>query len=296
MKKLNSSHKYPYAYDICENMILLEDAIKAKDTRYFLDPKLQIELKLYRKKTRNETHWRALPNQKLIIDSIEYEYSIDKDSESFEHKMFKYKIIQDKFIFIKEYKLYLIDPKEELRIIDSQFRADVLAHLECGTLCVIEIIKTSDLSKQKKDFLEEQEILTCKIYIDEKGNQIYERDDIIGVSKIREIKKSTEKAERILQHLCEWIEIKKRNGNEQQNKEITEIDKELSWFSFRFGEVRDKIEQVDEQLRIYEKPIREKYDRRIRDLTRKYKEMQCEIQSESLYKKIGERYKTVLNE
>jgi hypothetical protein len=190
-------------------------------------------------------HWRTLSNQRIIINGIYYDYSHDKDSESFEHKQFKFNILEKQYINIKDYKVFLINPKEEIRIVDSKFRADVLANLPCGTPCVIEIIKTSDISQKKQDFIEQNQILTFKIYIDENGNQISKRDDIIGVTEISELTKRIQQGEGKLAELRDQISTE-RGQRENKLREQTDIyTRELQNAGAKLKAITDRITELE---------------------------------------------------
>lgn len=280
------TNKYPYAYDEHGNMISIENAITLNHRKWYLDPGLQIELNLLCNLPKQVDHWRTLSNQKININGVDYEYSHDKDSESFEHKQFKFTILEKHYINIKDYKVFLVNPKEEIRIIDSKFRADVMAELPCGTPCVIEIIKTSDISQRKHEFIEKNQILTFKIYIDENGNQIFKRDDIIGVTEISELARRIQDGEGKLTELREQISRergerenlsrKKAEGfreiERRESKQISELtdriaeleaDKRGSIESNKIEELgrvtklREEIQQLEYTIGVYQKSIQQ---------------------------------------
>ena len=241
----NKTNKYPYAYDEHGNMVSIETAVTFSQRKWYLDPGLQIELNLLCNLPKQVDHWRTLSNQKININGVDYTYSHDKDSESFEHKQFKFRILEKQYINIKNYKVFLVNPKEEIRIIDSKFRADVMAELPCGTPCVIEIIKTSEVSDRKLEFIKQNQILTFKIYIDDKGNQITQRDDIIGVTEIRELARRIQDGEGKLAELRDKISRERgERENELRKKaiEYTAIDRDKS---NKLTELRDRIAELE---------------------------------------------------
>lgn len=243
------TNKYPYAYDEHGNIIPIEVAITLSHRKWYLDPGLQIELNLLCNLPKQVDHWRTLFNQKININGVDYEYSHDKDSESFEHKQFKFNILKKQCINIKDYNVFLVNPKEEIRIIDSKFRADVMAELPCGTPCVIEIIKTSDISQRKHEFIEKNQILTFKIYIDENGNQITKRDNIIGVTEISELARRIQDAEGKLAELKEEISRERGEGENRSRKkaiEYTAIERDKS---NKLTELRDRIAELEAEKR-----------------------------------------------
>jgi len=289
MKTLNNTNKYPYAYDEHGNMISIDNAVKMNHRKWYLDPGLQIELILLCNLPKQVDHWRTLSNQKININGVSYEYSHDKDSESFEHKQFKFNILEKKCINIKEYKVFLVNPREEIRIIDSKFRADVLANLECGTQCVIEIIKTSDLSDKKQEFIEKNQILTFKIYIDEHGNQISQRDNIIGVTEISEIARRIQDGEGKLAELKDKISRERGDGEKRlwNAKKIyrRNIDEQLfvkrgpglfNWemYDDRTTHTSDRIRDFEEQISILEQSIKQyqENDKSYIDIIKRYQE------------------------
>jgi hypothetical protein len=241
----NKSNKYPYAYDEFGNIVSIEEAVKLDNRKWYLDPGLQIELNLLCNLPKQIDHWRTLSNQRIIINGIYYDYSHDKDSESFEHKQFKFNILEKQYINIKDYKVFLINPKEEIRIVDSKFRADVLANLPCGTPCVIEIIKTSDISQKKQDFIEQNQILTFKIYIDENGNQISKRDDIIGVTEISELNRRIQDGEGKIAEIRDNIS-RERGERENKLREQTDIyTRELRNTGAKLKAITDRIAELE---------------------------------------------------
>lgn len=245
----NRTNKYPYAYDEHGNMVSIEKAVTFESRKWYLDPGLQIELNLLCNLPKQVDHWRTLANQKININGVDYEYSHDKDSESFEHKQFKFRILEKQYINIKDYRVFLVNPREEIRIVDSKFRADVMAKLPCGTPCVIEIIKTSEVSDRKQEFIEKNQILTFKIYIDDKGNQITKRDDIIGVTEIRELTRRIQDGEGKLAELKEQISRERGEGENRSRKktlEYTAIERDKS---SKLTELRDRIAELEADKR-----------------------------------------------
>lgn len=253
----NRTNKYPYAYDEHGSMVSIEVAITFSQRKWYLDPGLQIELNLLCNLPKQVDHWRTLSNQKININGVDYTYSHDKDSESFEHKQFKFTILEKQYINIKNYKVFLVNPKEEIRIIDSKFRADVMAELPCGTSCVIEIIKTSELSDRKLEFIEKNQILTFKIYIDDKGNQITQRDDIIGVTEISELARRIQDGEGKLAELRDKISRERGERENISRKKAIEYTAIERVKSNRAPELREQIKQLEYTIGVYQKSIQQ---------------------------------------
>jgi hypothetical protein len=181
-----SEYKYSHAYDDYENLVSRERAIS--DGRpYYFDIEKQIKLKTKTSSLGN-LFWSAYPNQKYTLRNLSYDFSeLEKTFESYEHRKFKGDIIENLKFKYKGFDILLQNAQEEIRIVDSYFRSDVKAQLLCGTDCIVEVIKSSDISKNKAQFIEDNQILTFKIYIDDKGNQKSERDSIIGDREIEDI-------------------------------------------------------------------------------------------------------------
>ena len=155
--------EYSHAYDEYGNYISIEGATGLSERRWFLDRDLTVEFNPVFKGQIQQPHWRTYPNQYLIIQGKKYLYSRDKDAESIQHKRFKGLIIENGFFEVDDLRIYITDPKEEWRIFDSRFKADILASLPCGMPCVVEVIKTSEISNKKEEFLRNNEILTSKL-------------------------------------------------------------------------------------------------------------------------------------
>jgi hypothetical protein len=177
-------NKWPYAYDEHNNQVSISEAIKLSKRDWYGLPDKQIKFKPY---FNNQTpHWKLTKDASFTMHGkiIDFSNFID---ESFEHKEFKGKIIEQKYFIYKGHNVLIANAKPEVVLEGSRYRADVKANLLDGTECIIEVIKSSDLSEKKQEFIDENQILTFKIYIDDKGNQIYNRDSITGNRTIEQI-------------------------------------------------------------------------------------------------------------
>ena len=198
--------KYSHAYDEFGTYLSIESAVNISQRKWYLYPESQVELTLAAINSNGQrTHWRVKQNQIVTINGKSYEYTQEHDTESYEHKLAKGRIIEQSCCYYKGYKVLLSNAKEEVRVLDNRFRCDVFAALMDGTPCAIEIIKTSDISKEKNIALNESQLLTFKIYIDEKGNQIVSRDCITGNSEIKHITERIRQGEGKIQELREQI-------------------------------------------------------------------------------------------
>jgi chaperonin GroEL (HSP60 family) len=164
------------------------------------------------------------------------EYEIDdfseleKTFETYEHRKFKGDIIENLSFKYKGFDVLLQNAQEEIRIIDSYFRSDVKAQLLCGTDCIFEVVKSSDISKNKAQFIEDNQILTFKIYIDDKGNQKSERDSIIGCREIEDINRRIQDGQGKLAEQKDELEQLDKIG---KKKAFTEISRFEDWLQKR---------------------------------------------------------------
>lgn len=228
MTRHSSKFKYSFAYDEFGNCISLPYAMNDKRPYYF-DKDKQIRLVL-KKSSRDRLFWSALPNQKYIdIDGREYDYSKieNKISESIEHLNFKRTILEKGFFTYKNHNLRLMNASEESRIIDSRYESDISGELLDGTPCIIEVVKTSDISENKLNHIEENQILTFKIYIDEYGNQQHKRDYIVGNKEIESIAKSIRNGEGKIAELLESNKDVRNSAKTESLNRVQEYREEL---------------------------------------------------------------------
>lgn len=231
VKKYRSNElKYPYAYDEFGNYLNIASAVNISSRRWYLYPNKQVELILAALDGKvQQPHWRTLQNQKVFINGREYEYNHSQDSESYEHKLIKGKIIEESCVYYKENKVLLFNAREEVRILDTRFRCDILATLEDGTPCAVEVIKSSDLSKNKLQKINELQLLTFKIYIDDKGNQISSRDSIVGNRDIAEINARIQNGEGKIAELREQFRVYRnfeQRRRQQRFRELVSVKQE----------------------------------------------------------------------
>jgi prefoldin subunit 5 len=220
--------KYSHAYDEFGSLIGITAAAELSPRKWYLYPGKQVELKLAAINTSvQQTHWRSLQNQKVIIDGREYEYNYTHDSESYEHKQAKGLIIERGWFTYKGDKVFIKNQREEVRILDGKFRCDVLAQLLDGTPCAVEIIKTSDISEGKENRINELQLLTFKIYIDDKGNQITRKDKIIGNREIESINQRIQEGEGKLAEQKDRLEKVDKIGKNKAYEELSTFERKL---------------------------------------------------------------------
>ena len=220
---------HSFAYDEYGNYLRIDDAVKISHRKWYLDRECQVELipVNFKEQKKQISHWKVKANQYLIIQGKKYKYDSKKDSESYHHKQMKGIIISSGFFYIDNYKIFIKDPKEEYRICDSRFEADISCTLLCGTPCIIEVVKTSEISESKREYILENEILTFKIYIDENGNQIFHKSNYFGGGKINSIKKSIQKGEGAVIEIRREYEDANQIAKDKSFKEIFKFSEYL---------------------------------------------------------------------
>jgi len=234
-------NKWPYAYDAHNNQVSISEAVKLSKRDWYGLPNKQIKFKPY---FNNQTpHWKLTKDASFVINGVITDFSNFID-ESFEHKDFKGKIIEQNYFIYKNHKILIDNAKPEVVIEGSRYRADVKANLLDGTECIIEVIKSSDLSEKKQEFIDENQILTFKIYIDDKGDQVHGRDSITGNRNIEQIAKRVHDGEGKLAELRDNVE-RARAKKSRDNKQYERIhDEETSKLYERTGIYKDRREHI----------------------------------------------------
>jgi len=203
--------KHQYAFNQFKQVVYIDDAFKNNaGEKYYKDINLTIEFILVNGVIK-EKHFRQ-PSD-YFIQTSNGNINSNQINESPEHYNFKMNIIKDGFFIFKDYKIFIENPKDEYILIGSKYRVDLYANFLCGTPLAIEIIKTSDISLAKENYLKENEILTFKIYIDDKGSQELQQFNCYGKREIEHLRDEIIRAERY------YIDICTRNGIEKRNVE-----------------------------------------------------------------------------
>jgi len=254
-------NKWPYAYDEHNNQVSISEAIKMSKRDWYGLPDKQIKFKPY---FNNSTpHWKLSKGASFVINGVITDFSNFID-ESFEHKEFKGKIIEQKYFIYKGHNVLIDNAKPEVVIEGSRYRADVKANLLDGTDCIIEVIKSSDLSEKKQQFIDENQILTFKIYIDDKGNQIYNRDCITGNRNLEEIAKRVQDGEGKTAELrgnVERARAKKDRDNKQykriHDEETSKLYGRTAIYSDRKEHIRCEIINIQADITRYQRQMSE---------------------------------------
>lgn len=185
-----SELKYLYACLKDGTVVSISDADKSQE--YYLYPGEKVKL-ILRHGEVYQKHF-AVKSEDLLINGNRVRFN--SINESPQHYNFKMNILKEGYFYYKEYKLLIKNAKVELRISDSLYRADVFGELLCGTPCIIEIIKTSKVSEEKKEYINEKQILTFEIIIDKDGNQIIEQSNCYGNTELERLTSEITKSEK----------------------------------------------------------------------------------------------------
>ena len=173
-----SELKYLFACLKDGTVVSISDADKSQE--YYLYPGEQVKL-ILRQGQVYQKHF-AVKSEDLLINGNRVRFN--SINESPQHYNFKMNILKEGYFLYKEYKILIKNAKVEPRILNSKYRADVFGELLCGTPCIIEVIKTSKVSEVKKEFINENQILTFEIIIDKDGNQIIEQSNCYGNTEL----------------------------------------------------------------------------------------------------------------
>lgn len=277
--------KHSHAYDEFGNYLSLESAInlqKKETCKWYLDFEKQIELILSALESNKViSHWKAKPNQFITTtDGIKRKYNQEHQSESFEHIRFKGQIIEKLFFKFKNYKILLKNAKPEFVYSDNKYRTDVKAELLDGTSCMIEVIKTSDISENKLKEIKENQILTFKLYIDDYGNQKHNRTKIIGREEIECIEKSIQKGNGKIAEIEESIEeMERRIYEERKNRNAEDtykLRKIKGWLFGRIERIKKEIINKNGEIEDRQDPI-DKINDRIRNVNKRIEQLRMEI-------------------
>lgn len=250
--------KHEFAYDQYNNIVHINDANKKQNgVEYYLMPNQNGKLILADGEI-NTKHFRIKSDIFVTINGISV--SVNHINESAEHYNAKMKIIRDKYFNYDIYEIHLKDVIAEYTLDGSRYRADLYGELSCGTRCIIEIIITSETSKNKVDFIKENQILTFELYYDKKGNQIFEQFNCFGNRTLEELKKSiidfkSRLAEDRAKSAWRKSEIRKRFKREEQeiiniySNEQREIESQRYSQIYIGADIRNKEYLLGQQIK-----------------------------------------------
>lgn len=233
-----SELKYLFACLKDGTVVSISDADKSQE--YYLYPDEKIKLILRQGKV-YQKHFAVKSEDLHLIN------------ESPQHYNFKMNILKEGYFYYKEYKILIKNAKVELRILDSLYRADVFGELLCGTPCIIEVIKTSKVSEIKKEFINDNQILTFEIIIDKDGNQIIEQSNCYGNTELEGLTSEIVK----YKYEITWADYKFRSeaknlymGHENETRSIDRrVKTAIEDAGGSIENIRRRAEEAREQLR-----------------------------------------------
>jgi hypothetical protein len=241
--------KHLFAYDSDNNIININDAIKGN--KYFLFPDKQVEI-IVKAGEINRKHYALLSESSITFNGLTIPFS--RINESPEHFNMKMKIAKDLKFYYKSHTILLKSAKIEYTINESMYRADIMGELFCGTNCIIEIIKTSDLSKEKRDYINKNNILTFKLYLNKNGNIDTSGIDVIGCREIDEIRNrieltrnnisiQKERESRITETIFELTRksLPKETNSDKQHRENVEIIESIRELKTSMGDIEKGV-------------------------------------------------------
>jgi hypothetical protein len=268
--RFNFVPTYTHAYNQFNQFLSLDAAVKLNEQQtynWYLDSNLEVELILSAISSEKVCpHFKTKPNQKITTkDGVKHNYTQESYGESYEHTFFKNKIIEEKKFIFNNYKVNLKEAIPEFYILNNKFRIDVKGKLMCETDCIIEVIKTSDISNIKELEINRNQILTFKLYIDNDGNQQHNKSDIIGNSEIENIRSRIQKGRGAIEQLRESIDFNKKRIHQQGTKLFKEDNQRVQrlkgWITKRIINLQQQrvdIIRKSQEQDFNEKSLRER--------------------------------------
>jgi len=221
--------KHLFAYDSDNNIININDAIKGN--KYFLFPDKQVEI-IVKAGEINRKHYALLSESNITFNGLSIPFS--RINESPEHFNMKMKIAKDLKFYYKSHIILLKSAKIEYTI--------------------NEIIKTSDLSKEKRDYINKNNILTFKLYLNKNGNIDTSGIDVIGCREIDEIRNrieltrnnisiQKERESRITETIFELTRksLPKETNSDKQHRENVEIIESIRELKTSMGDIEKGV-------------------------------------------------------
>lgn len=281
--KSTSNLKHQYAFNEYGNVVHIRDAKKlyeGKEMKYYLfsDKSYELLLRASEDYNKNQKHFSVKTE---FVEHNGKKFRRDAVSESIEHHNAKFRIINQGYFAWDEYKIPFKNPRIEQRFSNSMFRADLVVELMSGERVFVEIIKTSDTSQSKENYIIKNQLPTFKIYIKENGDFIYDKFDFIGNEEIERIRTSYRARRAYFDEMQSSVRsgwskyYKEKKGIDSDIRELEErlrstIEREeskLKYFGFRDGREIDKIEsgieketesarEIWEEIRVLRKAIR----------------------------------------
>jgi hypothetical protein len=241
--KSTSNLKHQYAFNEYGNVVHIRDAEKlyeGKEMKYYLfsDKSYELILRSWELGNKNQKHFS------VKTEFVEYngkKFKRDSISESIQHHNAKFRIINQGYFAWGEYKIPFKNPRIEQRFSNSMFRADLVVELMSSERVFVEIIKTSDTSQSKENYIIKNQLPTFKIYIKENGDFIYDKFDFIGNEEIERIRTGYRARRAYFDEMQSSI----KSGWSNYYKEKKGIDSDIRDLEER---LRSKIESEERRL------------------------------------------------
>lgn len=245
VKKSIDSLTHQNAYNEFRQLVNIETSEKyteGKKNTFYLYYDLTFEMIIKENddliERKNQKHFAIKSN--VVINGHTHKRN-DINGESVEHYEAKVKIARNGFFRWNDYNIHIIDPKIEKILEGSKYRSDLYAKMTCGTEITIEVIKSSEISDSKMAFIKQKQIPTFIIYIDNYGNQKFDRFDLIGNTEIERISERIRKGTITVSGII--------SERKQFERELLNIERDYSQRILKFkNQHQREIEDMQDEL------------------------------------------------
>lgn len=193
VNKKTGNNKHQMAFNQFGQPVHIDKAVKNQIEKYYYDEGQKIEM-ILRAGELNVRHFAIKSSGEFEHNGKKYKYN--NVNETPEHYNFKLKIHQERFFYWNGYKIHIDFPHTEIVAEGSNYRFDLKAQMIDGTPIGIEIVKTSNLSDEKRLYLQKKQILTFIIFIDKDGNQKLKEFDVVGNRELEQLQERLLKGKR----------------------------------------------------------------------------------------------------
>lgn len=263
--------EHQYAFNEFGQVVHINDAkriINGAKVKYFLFQDFSNELIL-----KAEDSFKKRKHFALKVNFVEYngrKYFGDPSTESPQHYDAKLKIVKQGYFEWGEYKIPVKNCKLERRYGKSYFRSDLIAEMKSGDKIFIEIVKTSNISKSKEQFIIKNQLTTFKIYIDENGSFEFDKFEIIGNDEIESLRNEYRKK------YFEFEQSKSRNDNawSRYYQEKNHLEREIKEYENKINqEIQRYFEGIQQRIK-YQAGKKEIITEKIRECIKNSKSLQ----------------------
>lgn len=236
------NNRHQYAFNQFGQPIHIFDAVKNQIEKYYYDQNQMIEM-ILKDGEKNVKHFSLKSKSEFEYQGKKFRY--DSQNESPEHYNFKVKIFNERCFNWKNYLIHIDFPNTEIVAEGSSYRFDLKAKLLDGTDIGIEIVKTSNLSNDKRVYLQSKQILTFIIFLDKDGNQRLEEFDIIGNSDLEQLQERLLKGKRE----CEKIQRTEKSVYFDRAREGKQIERDTDARVLEYkNDIQRKITELEYQV------------------------------------------------